>query len=53
MNEFIAMGGYGAYVWSAYAVCFLVLGVNIIRALVKTRRTMRELRKRLSGEQSS
>ncbi len=53
MNEFIMMGGYGAYVWSAYAVCFTVLLANVIQAILKTRRTMRDLRKKLNGESSS
>lgn len=28
MAEFFAMGGYGSYVWSAYALCAVVLIVN-------------------------
>lgn len=29
MNEILSMGGYGGYVWSAYAVTFVVLGSAI------------------------
>ena len=25
MTEFLAMGGYGGYVWSAYALCAVIL----------------------------
>ena len=26
MSEFISMNGYGAYIWSAYAFAFIILG---------------------------
>ena len=29
INEFIAMGGYGAYVWSAYGISAVVLAGNV------------------------
>ena len=29
MSSFLAMGGYGAYVWSAYGITLLVLILNI------------------------
>src|SRR5207245_10138417 len=29
MKEFLAMGGYGLYVWGAYGVTFLLLGVEM------------------------
>ena len=32
MTEFLNMGGYASYVWSAYGLCFLVLGLNVIAA---------------------
>jgi len=28
MNSFFAMGGYATYVWSAYGVAFLLVGIN-------------------------
>lgn len=45
MTEFLYMGGYGAYVWSAYAVTLVVLLLNIVsaaRALAIARRRTRE-----------
>lgn len=29
MSEFLAMGGYAAYVWSAYGITLLVLAINV------------------------
>lgn len=42
MSEWFAMGGYGAYVWSAYAVALIVLVWDVIAPL----RTRRQLRRR-------
>ncbi len=30
IGEFLAMGGHGAYVWSAYAVAITVIGALIV-----------------------
>jgi len=30
MSEFLAMGGYGAYVWSAFGITFAVLLFNVL-----------------------
>jgi len=39
---FLTMGGYAAYVWSAYAVTLLVLGVMMVASL-RSRRRRREM----------
>jgi heme exporter protein D len=41
MSEFLAMGGYGFYVWSAYGVTALAIVVEIL-ALRARRRASRE-----------
>ncbi len=46
MREFLHMGGYGFYVWSAYGVAFVVLVANVIVPLVRAR----ELRTRLARQ---
>jgi heme exporter protein D len=51
MSEFFAMGGYGAYVWSAMAVFFVVLAFDAAGPLIKRRRVLRELRGRLKRAQ--
>ena len=32
MQEFLNMGGYGAYVWSAFGLTLAVLGFNVLAA---------------------
>ena len=29
LNEFLAMGGYGFYVWSSFGVTFLVMAIEL------------------------
>jgi heme exporter protein D len=50
MSQFLAMGGYAAYVWPAYAVFFLVLAADFISPLLRRRRNLRELRARLARQ---
>ena len=38
MREFFAMGGYGLYVWGAYGVTFLLLGVEIALLVNRSRK---------------
>ena len=47
MSDFLAMGGYGGYVWTAYAVFFIVLVFDAVSPVLQKRRTLRELRGRL------
>lgn len=50
MAEFFGMGGYGVYVWSAYAVFFVVLLADALLPLFQRRATLRELAARLRRE---
>ena len=52
LNEFIAMGGYGQYVWSAYVICFVVLLLNVVQPILREHKTLRNLRKRFKRNQS-
>jgi len=38
LNHILAMGGYGAYVWSAYAITFIVFGLNVVASYREQRR---------------
>jgi heme exporter protein D len=51
MNEFLSMGGYAAYVWSAYGI---TLGVLVWNAWAATRRHKKMLEevKRMIHEQA-
>jgi heme exporter protein D len=41
--QYLAMGGYAAFVWPAYAVATLVLGGLAVQSLRAYRRNMRQL----------
>lgn len=51
MSEFLSMGGYGAYVWSSYAIFVLALLIDFIAPRLRSRRVITELRGRLKREQ--
>ena len=44
VGEFLAMGGYGGYVWGAYGVTFLVLAGEVITVVRGTREARRRAR---------
>lgn len=41
--EFLAMGGYGFYVWTAYGIAFFVLALNVILPLMQRKKLLRTL----------
>jgi heme exporter protein D len=43
MMEFLAMGGYAAYIWPAYGAAVIVLGGFTINAVTRYRAAAREL----------
>jgi heme exporter protein D len=45
--EFLAMGGYAQWVWSAFGVTAIVLVVNVIAAARRYRRAVDNLRGRM------
>ncbi len=46
MKEFFAMGGYAFFVWSCYALAFIILAFNTLQAYTCERRVRRTLEKR-------
>ncbi len=52
MTHWLAMGGYGAYVWPAYAVFFIVLAWDWFAPALRRRRLTRELRGRIARERT-
>ncbi len=52
-SEFISMGGYGAYVWSAYGLSALVLSWNLIAFRLRRREVMRKLTRLYQTERLS
>ncbi|MDJ0956644.1 MAG: heme exporter protein CcmD [Arenicellales bacterium] len=45
MSEFFHMGGYAAYVWSAYGLSVAVLVLNVIAARKRNLNVKREIKK--------
>ena len=50
LQSFLAMGGYAAYVWPAYALFFIVLIADTIAPRLRRRRVLVELRARLARQ---
>jgi heme exporter protein D len=49
--EFLQMGKHGAYVWSSYGISALLIGLNILFAVVAQRNAREEV-KRLARRQA-
>lgn len=49
LGEFLHMGGYALYVWSAYGLAGAVLAWNALAPLLRERELRRELAARLRG----
>ncbi|UCJ15168.1 heme exporter protein CcmD [Pseudomonas sp. MM211] len=50
--DFLAMGNHGAYVWSAYGICFAVLVLNVLLPLHARRRHLQDEARRMRREES-
>ncbi len=44
-SQFWAMGGFGGYVWSAYAFTAFIVTVNTVAPLLRRRAVRRQLRR--------
>jgi heme exporter protein D len=51
LREFFHMGGYAFYVWTSYALAFIVLLANLLNPLFQERRLKRDLARRLRRAQ--
>ena len=49
-SEFLDMSGYGAYVWSAYAISLAVLALNVVLPILARRRYLQDEARRLRRE---
>ena len=52
MSDFVSMGGYGVYIWLAYAVFVVVLAIDAIAPLLRRKRVLAELRGKLKRRQT-
>ncbi len=53
MSDLFAMGGYGAFVWSAFGLTLAVMVTCVWQARTSQARTHRTLRSRLEAMESS
>lgn len=51
MAEFFHMGGYAAYVWSSYALAFLILVPMLLLPLRENTRLIRQIKGKLRRDQ--
>lgn len=49
LSEFFYMGGYAAYVWSAYGIWLVVMVFNAVLPVIKLRQTQARLARRRNG----
>jgi len=54
VNEFLAMGGYAAYVWPSYGLTVAIVALNVLWARRLLARSRAEARRRLAtrGEET-
>ncbi len=52
-NAFINLGGYGAFVWSAYGVCAVVMIWNLLHARQQARLTEQRIKRSLQQQDSN
>ncbi len=52
MNDFLAMGGYGAYVWSSYAIFLVALLLDFLAPRLRNRRVVADLRGRIKRQKN-
>jgi heme exporter protein D len=50
MGEFLAMGGYAQYVWTAFGVTFLIVIGNVVAARRRWRMTRDRLSRRVERQ---
>jgi len=51
IGDFIAMGGYGFYVWLSYGLTFLALIILVVNSVAKKNKILKNVAQRLSREQ--
>lgn len=50
LTEFLRMGGYGGYVWSAYGIATVVLIWQLVAPIAHRRRILKEIKRRKRRE---
>lgn len=51
MSDYLAMGGHGVFVWSAYAITAIVLTLNVLQPWLARKRLVNEEARRRRREE--
>jgi heme exporter protein D len=49
-SEFVHMGGYGLYVWGAFAITGMTLSAEVLQLVARRRQALQQLRAEQEGE---
>jgi len=49
LHEFLTMGGYAGYVWTAYGIAAVVMIANAVTPISRLKRIKAEIRRRRGG----
>jgi len=52
VNDMLAMGGYGAYVWSCFGITLVVLVICVLQGRARHSRTLKEIGARIRAMES-
>ncbi|PKF62916.1 heme exporter protein CcmD [Psychromonas sp. psych-6C06] len=50
-SDFIAMGGYGFYVWLSYGLSFFALIILVVNSVAKKNKILKNVEQRLAREE--
>lgn len=49
-SEFFDMGGYAFYVWTSYAITFVVIVANIVSPILQRKKVIKRIKRALKRE---
>jgi len=52
-SEFFHMGGYAFYVWTSYALTFIVIVANIVTPILQRRKVIARIKRTIKREKLS
>ncbi|MCP5206577.1 MAG: heme exporter protein CcmD [Hahellaceae bacterium] len=53
LQDFIAMGGHGPFVWTCYGVTILIIFYNIVQPIIRRKDVLKRLNRNLKRESNS
>lgn len=53
LQDFIAMGGHGPFVWTSYGVTILIVFYNIVQPIIRRKDVLKRLNRNLKRESNS